>query len=355
MTNFAWQRTKLHRLLRRRCTRQGIWITFRLVKKRLIWCFLFIRFRILRCCIDKHCQKCFSQPSENRRMLPSIEWPFNGPLSWNIISIFGVSQYQWATCQPPSMYPPRSWCTLWSVSLHKGHWCSLVILSPFEINKVCILRQALSKWFPIRKFRFWPPPHCPGLCNLDHPVCCILLNILVISLDGVHQTLHSGIPCLGAVLFYHSLILWIFRRTWKQPCRLKTPVIEWMESRCCIELKFESNSRIHRNSPAYTVFSSCTGETHQISQNCINSVRVGCCLMVSLSMLRYHTTQGGYSIGFLAHQYWCSDPHGWDSQLQRAASEWGWNRFHMSSRRWHSWMSLQLRELLPPGLTQKLM
>jgi len=41
-------------------------------------------------------------------------------------------------------------------------------------------------------------------------------------------------------------------------------------------------------------FSSCTDETHQISKNSINSVGVGRGLMVSLSMLRYHKTQGGY-------------------------------------------------------------
>jgi len=79
---------------------------------------------------------------------------------------------------------------------------------------------------------------------------------MVFSLDCMHQTLHSGIQCLGAVLFHQSLMLWIFRCTWKQPHHLRTPVIEWMESRSCSDLKFESNSRVHPNLPAYAVFHS---------------------------------------------------------------------------------------------------
>jgi len=49
-------------------------------------------------------------------------------------------------------------------------------------------------------------------------------------------------------------------------------------------------------------FSSCTDETHQKSQHTMNSVRVGRCTIVLLSMSRYHKTQGEYSIGFLARQ-----------------------------------------------------
>jgi len=41
----------------------------------------------------------------------------------------------------------------------------------------------------------------------------------------------------------------------KQPHRRRTPVIEWMESRCSCDLKFESYFRIHRNLPAHTIFS----------------------------------------------------------------------------------------------------
>jgi len=57
-----------------------------------------------------------------------------------------------------------------------------------------------------------------------------------------------------APFFSISLILRIFRCTWSQPNRLKTLVIEWMESRRCSDLKFESNWGIDCNSPAYTVF-----------------------------------------------------------------------------------------------------
>jgi len=81
-----------------------------------------------------------------------------------------------------------------------------------------------------------------------------MLSILVFSPDGMHQTLHCGIQCIGAVHFHHCLILWIFRCTWKQPHCLITPVIEWMESRRCSVQKVESNSRIRYNSPAHTIF-----------------------------------------------------------------------------------------------------
>jgi len=254
MTNLARKRTKKHRLLRRRCTRQGTFITFGFVLERLIWCFVFVRFGILRRFADKHWQKCVFQPSENRRSHPSVEWPFIVPLSRNIIPILCVSQYQWETCQAPSMYPPRSWRTPWSVSLHKGLQFSLLVFSPFKINKVGILLRYPNQGFPIQEFRFWPPPYRPGLCNLDHPVCHILLSILVFGPDGMHQTLHCVIQCIGAVHFHHCLILWIFRCTWKQPHRLITPVIEWMESRRCSDQKSESNSRMGRNSPSNTIF-----------------------------------------------------------------------------------------------------
>jgi len=56
-------------------------------------------------------------------------------------------------------------------------------------------------------------------------------------------------------LFHLSIIHWIVRCTWKHPYRLKTPVIEWMESRCSSGLKLESNFCIYRNLPAHTVFS----------------------------------------------------------------------------------------------------
>jgi len=71
----------------------------------------------------------------------------------------------------------------------------------------------------------------------------------------MHQTLHSCIQCLSTMLLHHSTILWIFRRTWTQPHHLNTPVMEWMESWCRSDLMFESNSRIHCNLPAHSVFS----------------------------------------------------------------------------------------------------
>jgi hypothetical protein len=108
MTNLAWQRTKLHFLLRTRCTRQGGLITFRLAQEHFIGYLSFIRLGILRRFLDKHWQKCVSHPSENLRFHPSVERPLIVPLSRNVIPVFGDSHYQWEECQPPSMNPPRS-------------------------------------------------------------------------------------------------------------------------------------------------------------------------------------------------------------------------------------------------------
>ena len=120
MMNKGWQRKILHRLLRRRCTRQVAHIAFRFRQGHLMWCFVFIRIGILHGYVDKNCKKFDSLWSEIPRIHPTIEWPFIVPLSWNGILIFSVSQYQWETCQPPSMYPPCCWSSLWSVSFHKG-------------------------------------------------------------------------------------------------------------------------------------------------------------------------------------------------------------------------------------------
>jgi len=82
----------------------------------------------------------------------------------------------------------------------------------------------------------------------------------------------------------------------------------------------------------------------------MNSWRVARYLMVSLWMLRYHMTQGAYSIGFLACQDSYADRRGQGSHFRSAISWRVGNQFPMSFRQWHFWMSLPLRALLPPGL-----
>ena len=79
-----------------------------------------------------------------------------------------------------------------------------------------------------------------------------------------------------------------------------------------------------------------------------------CYLMVSLWVLRYHTTPGAYCIGFPTHQYQYWDSHWWDSHFRSGTSWPVWIRFDVSSRRWQSWWSLPLRALKPPRLVQGL-
>jgi hypothetical protein len=76
MTEFAWQQTNSHRILRRRSMRQGAIIIFRLGQERLISCFIFVQFRILRMLLDKHRPKCVPKPLENWRVHPTVKWPF---------------------------------------------------------------------------------------------------------------------------------------------------------------------------------------------------------------------------------------------------------------------------------------
>jgi len=83
----------------------------------------------------------------------------------------------------------------------------------------------------------------------------MLLSFFIFSPDSTHQTLYNRIECLSTMLFFRSIIRWIFRPVWKQPHRLKTPVIEWMESWWSCDMKFESNFRIVHNLPAHTVSS----------------------------------------------------------------------------------------------------
>jgi hypothetical protein len=72
------------------------------------------------------------------------------------------------------------------------------------------------------------------------------------------------------------------------------PALQWLE----VWIWFSHLSRF----ASQHCFLSCTDETHQMSVNSTNSVRVGSCLIVSLSMIRYILTQGEYSIGFLLRQ-----------------------------------------------------
>jgi len=70
-------------------------------------------------------------------------------------------------------------------------------------------------------------------------------------------------------------------------------------------------------------------------------------------MSRYHMKHGGYSIGFPARQNTCYHPHEWESHFRGAKCCRVWNRFNVSSRRWHFWRSQLLLSLWPPGLDSR--
>jgi len=149
---------------------------------------------------------------------------------------------------------PCSWITLQSVSLHRGLQLCVPFFSPLMMNSVCILLWYPNKWFPIGLFRCWLPGYHLRPCNLDRPLCPILLSFFFYWVDNMHQTLHPGIQCLCTMLFYHCILLWMFKHIWKQICGHIIPVIEWMKFWHTCELKFESTSHIYRNLPAHIEF-----------------------------------------------------------------------------------------------------
>jgi hypothetical protein len=129
----------------------------------------------------------------------------------------------------------------------------MLYLSSFKITKECILVYCPNNLFRICDLQFYPLSDHPRLCNLDYPVCSILMSLLVFSPDGMHQTPYSRIQQLSTLFSHQSFIHLIIRWTWKQLHQLRTAVIQWSESWCHCDFKFESNFHIHCNSPAYTV------------------------------------------------------------------------------------------------------
>jgi len=72
---------------------------------------------------------------------------------------------------------------------------------------------------------------------------------------------------------------------------------------------------------------SCNDGTLQKSQHSPNRMTVGHCLMVLISIFRYHSEQGTVSIHFPACQYWLSDPHGLNLHISWATNSAVWNQF----------------------------
>jgi len=219
---------------------------------------------------------------------------------------------------------------------------------------VCIIIGSCNLRLPIWNCRLWPPPVCPGLSDSYHLVHQILTTTIVFSPDGIHQTLHHWIECFCSILFHRSIMVCIFTHTRAKPHLLVIPIQVCKKSQHAWKLQFEWNSSICPYSASHIVCLSCTNKCHHISHNSMMSVTVGHYLMVSLWMLRYHMTQGGYSIGFLAYWSWCCDLTGWDQHFLLSIRLEIWNWPHLLSCQWHSWIRLPLWVSCPPQLVQEL-
>jgi len=139
MMNLARKMKKHHCFLWRRRTGESICVSLVFHQERLSQWVFFVRFGIPSMFMEKHWPKCLTLPTENQQINPSIECPFNVPFSRNVIAILCVSQHWRKTFKPPSMNSPCYWSTTWSVFLHQGLQLCLLILSPLELNEVCIL------------------------------------------------------------------------------------------------------------------------------------------------------------------------------------------------------------------------
>jgi len=153
------------------------------------------------------------------------------------------------------MNSPYFWFTIWNVSLHQGLQLYWHFLSPLEINEVCNVLQYPNEWFSICVLQFLPHLYYWRLWNLNHPLHYNMFSFIIFSPNSMHQTLFSGLRCIYAMRFHHSIILWIARCTGNQPHCQEMPVIKWMESRFICHLRYAFHSRFHSNLPTHTVWS----------------------------------------------------------------------------------------------------
>jgi len=120
----------------------------------------------------------------------------------------------------------------------------------------------LTSVFPIGEFNSataWSSMLCIGIIWVRGSLLCSssFLRIACINLLSQPEYMPQ----------HHALFITvsspgIFRRTWNRHSS-ETPVIEWMETQCSCELKFESNFRIQLQCASPHCVSSYTDGTHQ--------------------------------------------------------------------------------------------
>jgi len=183
------------------------------------------------------------------------------------------------------MYPPYLWRTLWSVSFHMvvSFACSSSVHSRLTRGAFSL---GTMKGLPICQFRFWRPPGHLWLCNSHHVERLRVQSKLHASNCSLQNTVprHHAYPSQ-----YHSLDFQAYLKTAKSSDNTShrvnaIPGLQWLEA--WIQVSHSMQFAIPNYIP------SCTSVTHQKSENSLNDVRVGHCLMVLLWMLRYHMKQG---------------------------------------------------------------
>jgi len=139
------------------------------------------------------------------------------------------------------IFPQGSFAKL---ALPQSIWDQRGVHSPLLSEQLVFHSQVsiqVTSWLP-RAFQF-------GSSRVPHRVECRGLQS---GWNASNSSQCNTVPqCPASPSQSHPLDL---QTHLKRPHSLKIPPNEWMESRCHCDLLFESNSCIHYNSPAHTIF-----------------------------------------------------------------------------------------------------
>jgi len=327
MTNLAWQRTKLHHLLRRRRTRQGAICTFRFMQECLVWCFDYVEFEFSAGALTSvgwngSLTKGKSENSLKYRVSihhTTVQKPHSDPryLCMPMGNIPATTYVLSMLLKHPVQYISQqgllvSLVGLQSIRDQQGVHSPLVAEPGVSHSQRLIVNSSLQ----YRAFPF-------GSSGVPYPVeCCDLQSGWHVSNSSQMNTVHRGHASPSQ---YYPLDHQAHMNTARSSDNTSHRVngiqaLQWLP----VWIQFSQWSQF----ASRHYFLSCTDETNQKSQNSRYCVRVGHHFMASLDMLRYHTKREGYFISSLHSQYWCSDPHGSHSHIRV------WNQFTVSSPWW---------------------
>jgi len=120
---------------------------------------------------------------------------------------------------------------------------------------------------------------------------------------------------LGIVHLHHRMIFRILRNTWIRPHYLLLQINLSMDCWWYCDYKLGSISSIDCNFSSHYWFRLWTGEMYPQGWHSTTMLWVDGLLIVLIWTIWYHMNQGGYSIHYLAYQFWCSYAYQWDYHM----------------------------------------